>query len=87
MKALLLEAAEALNETAEGSAHYMAISDKLRDAAGDQFIQIPRKTLERWLKDLGYYWYSSDGDGGDEWNNDEIIEISREIERLLKGQK
>jgi hypothetical protein len=86
MKALLLEAADALNETAEGSAHYMAISDKLRDAAEeDQFLQIPRKTLERWLKDLEPHWYS--GDSEDEWNNDEIIEISREIERLLKGQK
>jgi hypothetical protein len=51
----------------------------------EEFIQIPRETLERWLKDLESYWYS--GDSEDEWNNDEIIEISREIERLLKGQK
>jgi hypothetical protein len=50
-----------------------------------EFIQIPRKTLERWLKDLEPHWYS--GDSEDEWNNDEIIEISREIERLLKGEK
>jgi hypothetical protein len=50
-----------------------------------EFIQIPRKTLERWLKDLESYWYS--GDSEDEWNNDEIIAMSREIERLLKGQK
>jgi hypothetical protein len=85
MKALLLEAAEALDETAEGSAHYMAIAGKLRTAADEGFIQIPRKTLERWLKDLEPYWYS--GDSEDEWNNDEIIEMSREIERLLKGQK
>jgi hypothetical protein len=49
----------------------------------EEFIQIPRKTLERWKKDLESYWYS--GDSEDEWNNDEIIEISREIERLLKG--
>jgi hypothetical protein len=51
----------------------------------EEFIQIPRETLERWLKDLESYWYS--GDSEDVWNNDEIIEISREIERLLKGQK
>jgi hypothetical protein len=53
---------------------------------GEEFIQIPRKTLERWRKDLEPHWFSSDDDG-DEWNNDEIIEISREIERLLKGEK
>jgi hypothetical protein len=52
----------------------------------EEFIQIPRKTLERWKKDLEPYWFSS-GEDGDEWNNDEIIEMSREIERLLKGQK
>jgi hypothetical protein len=51
----------------------------------EEFIQIPRRTLERWLKDLGPYWYS--GDSEDEQNNDEIIAMSREIERLLQDKK
>ena len=53
----------------------------LLSETGDM-VAVPRATLKRWKEDLGGYWFSSDGE--DEYNNDEIIAIDREIVEILK---
>jgi hypothetical protein len=45
-------------------------------------IPVPTETLKKWRKELDYYWFATDGEGG-EYNNDGVIETCREIDALL----
>ena len=44
-----------------------------------------RETLKESRDVLGHYWFGSYGDG-DEYNNDDVIEISEKIDIILSKQ-
>lgn len=51
-------------------------------AASQAHVLVPVETLERWLD--GIRWHTTNSDGsGDEWNNDDVIEVCDEISALL----
>lgn len=62
----------------EGLAIVEAALSETRD-----MVSVPRDTLKRWHEAIGPFWFTSGGEDGD-YNNDGVIETSREIEELLK---
>ena len=46
-------------------------------------VTVPVSVLKKWREDLGAYWFSSDGE--EEYNNDEIIAMSHQMEALLSA--
>jgi hypothetical protein len=47
------------------------------------FVSVPREELVRWKTLLADHWFS--GSGEESYNNEEVIEVSDCIDRLLKG--
>lgn len=49
-------------------------------------VAVPLETLEQWNKDLAPFWFGSRGDG-DEYNNEEIIAMSKGIQEMLRAAR
>ena len=50
----------------------------------ERMIMVPTKTAKQWVNDLRKYWFTS-GDDGEEFNNDEIIAMTEQIEAMIKA--
>lgn len=48
-------------------------------------VVVPRETLKRWKESIDPFWFSSDGE--EEYNNDGVIEVSKEIGSLLAAKE
>lgn len=89
----LKELAEAIYQTVKGTQfdpnfseiEWFKIAQACRDASSEtaKQISVPRETLERWKNEIGPYWFTDGED--DSYNNDEIINLSNEIDQLLAG--